>query len=155
VPLFVGEFEQVIDAKHRLAIPAALRDGLDEDEYAGSFYLVLGARGLLWLYPDMYYRRLVATIKRSPLPARGAAGMDMLFAMARVIKPDAQGRVVLPEKSMRRVRITDNVTLVGTGDHVVIWPTEAWEQRLEETLPAYEQLLAEAADRLNDQVAEP
>ena len=154
MPLFVGEFEQTIDAKHRLAIPAPLRDGLEDEEYGGSFYLVLGTDGYLWLYPDRYYRRLVATIRRSPLPAKSAAGIEMLFAMARVIKPDPQGRVVLPEKSMQRSRITDSVTLVGSGDHIVIWPAQDWERRVDEALPTYGQMLTEAADRLNAEAAE-
>jgi len=154
VPLFVGEFEQTIDSKKRLSIPAALRDGLEEDDFAGAFYLVLGTDGLLWLYPDKYYRRLVATIKRSPLPAKGARGLEMLFAMARVVKPDAQGRVVLPEKSLQRSRITDSVTLVGSGDHIVMWPAEEWERTTDEMLPTYAQMLTEAAARLQNEQTE-
>ena len=107
MPLFVGEFEQSIDAKHRLAIASALREGADPEEDGENFFLVLGADGHLWLYPDRYYRKLVATIKRSPLPARQAQGLELMFAMARIVKPDKQGRVVLPEKSMQRAKLAD------------------------------------------------
>ena len=149
MPLFVGEFDQTIDAKRRLSIPAPLREDLDEDEYAGSFYLVVGSDDYLWLYPDKYYRRLVKMIKRSPLPAPQAQGIDALFAMARVVKPDAQGRIVLPPKSMERSEISDCVTLVGGGDHIVIWPHDRWEAQIQATRPIYGQLLAEAAERLD------
>src|SRR6056297_1508774 len=96
---FVGEFEQSIDdAKHRLAICSALREQIDAEEDGKNFILVLGPDKHLWLYPDKYYRRLLASLKRSPLPDRQTRKIGLLFAMARVVKPDSQGRIVLPEK---------------------------------------------------------
>lgn len=149
--VFVGEFEQSIDAKKRMAIPSALREPLDPVEDGESFYLVLGPDRHLWLYPDRYYRKLVSTIRRSPLPSKQAAGLNMLFAMARVVKTDAQGRVVLPEKSMDRAIVEKKVTLVGMGDHIEIWPTEEWEAQMSEALPNYGELLQEAAVALEQQ----
>ena len=70
-------------------------------------------------------------------------------AMARPVKPDAQGRVVLPEKSMQRANVSDNVTLVGVFDHIEIWPTPEWEKHVAESLPAYGEALYEIGDRVN------
>jgi len=153
--LFVGEFEVGIDAKHRMPIPAALRDGIDPDEDGRSFILVLGPDRHLWLYPDQAYRRLLATLRRSPLPNRQSRRINLLFAMARVVKPDKQGRVVLPEKSMQRARIEDAVTLVGIDDHIEIWPTEEWEQHVREGLPGYGEALYDAADQLSGEPTDP
>lgn len=150
MPLFVGEFEQSIDAKKRLAIASALREGMDPEEDGENFYLVLGPDRHLWLYPDRYYRRLVSKIRRSPLPKKQAAGLNMLLAMARVVKTDSQGRVVLPEKSMERANVEKKVTLVGSGDHIEIWPSEDWEAQVAETLPAYGALLEEAAAMVDE-----
>ncbi|MCK4277229.1 MAG: hypothetical protein KAX78_11975 [Phycisphaerae bacterium] len=147
--LFVGEFEQTIDAKHRLAISAALREQIVASEDGKNFFLVLGPDRHLWLYPDLYYRRLVATLKRSPLPSRDTRKIDLLFAMARMLKPDSQGRVVLPEKSMQRAVTSQKVTLVGVFDHIEIWPTDQWEQHVEEALPSYGEVLYEASDRMH------
>ncbi|MGC9454360.1 MAG: division/cell wall cluster transcriptional repressor MraZ [Phycisphaerae bacterium] len=146
--VFVGEFETRIDAKHRLAINAALREQIDPDEDGRNFILVLGPDRHLWLYPDQYYRRLLKTLRRSPLPDRQSRKIDLFFAMARVLKPDAQGRVVLPEKSMQRAEIDSEVTLVGVDDHIELWPSEAWESHVDESLPSYGEMLYDAADRL-------
>ncbi len=147
MPLFVGEFEQTIDeTKHRLAISSSFRDQIDPEEDGENFILVLGPDRHLWLYPDNYYRRLLATLKHSPLPDRQMRLTHLLTAMARVLKPDAQGRVVLPEKSMRRAIILNEVTLVGVFDHIEIWPREEWERHVEESLPSYGQMLYEASD---------
>jgi MraZ protein len=153
VPLFVGEFEQTIDAKHRLAIPMALREQMDPEDDGSNFILVLGPDRHLWLYPDQWYRRLLASLRRSPLPDRESGRIDFLFAMARIVKPDKQGRVVLPERSMQRAQIDDCVTLVGGYDHIVIWPTATWEQRVAQQLETYPDVMYDVAERLRDEMA--
>ncbi len=146
--LFVGEFEQMIDqAKHRLAISVALREQIDPEADGKNFILVLGPDRHLWLYPDQYYRRLLAAMRHSPLPDRQSRRIHLLTAMARVLKPDSQGRVVLPEKSMRRAVIAESVTLVGVFDHIEIWPAEEWEHHVAESLPSYGEMLYEASER--------
>jgi MraZ protein len=151
VALFVGEFEQTVDAKHRLAINAALREQIVPEEDGKNFILTMGPDRHLWLYPDLYYRRLVASLKRSPFPDRQSRKIDLLFAMARLLKPDSQGRVVLPEKSMQRGVVGEQVTLVGQFDHIEIWPSEEWEKHVAETLPGYGEALYEAGDRLKSE----
>lgn len=145
--LLFGEFEQTIDAKHRLAISSALREQIVADEDGKDFILVLGPDRHLWMYPDLYYRRLLATLKRSPLPDRATRKIDLLFAMARPIKADSQGRVVLPEKSMQRAVVGEQVTLVGVFDHIEIWPSQEWERHVQESLPSYGEVLYDAAER--------
>jgi MraZ protein len=147
--LFVGEFDQVIDSKHRLAIPAALRERINTDVDGQDFFLILGPDQHLWLYPDKSYEQMLEPHHRSPLPSRRAQRVDLLFALARVVKTDAQGRVVLPEKSMQRAAIAERVTLVGKGDHIEIWPTEQWEQHVEAALPRYGEDVLDAGDGMS------
>ncbi len=153
--LFVGEFEQQVDAKHRLAIPFALRELIDAEQDGERFYLVLSSERHLLLYPSKYYRRLVDVLDRSPLPApeSEAAGMDLLWGIARMVKPDKQGRIVLPEKSLERAELTDKVMLVGEMDRIHIWPRDAWNAHVEKGLPSYGKMLREAAARLRRQKA--
>ena len=144
--LFLGEHEQQIDAKRRLAIGAKLREHVNCDEDGRNFIVVLGPDRHLCLYPDLYYRRILQPLQRGPLPSRSSRRYDLLFAMARVLKPDAQGRVVLPEKSMQRAIVSDRVTLVGKGDHIEVWPAEEWERYVEQALPRYGEDVLDAAD---------
>ena len=146
---FFGDYEQALDAKRRLPVVAALRELIDPDEDGKDFILFLGPDRHLWLYPDQYYRRLVATMKRSPLPSREHSKITLFFAMARLLKSDAQGRVVLPEKSMERARMSDRVTLVGNDDHIEIWPTDEWNARVDYELPELGEALYEASQKLS------
>jgi len=150
MPFFTGEHESKIGAKRRLAISSALReDVLPED--GQKFYLVLGPDKHLWLYPDEYYRKLAASMKRSLLPNQQARKLSLFFAMARLLKPDSQGRMILPEKSIQRAGLhnTEAVTLVGERDHIEIWPAEEWESYVEENIRDYGDTLYEAAQALD------
>ncbi len=145
---FFGEFEQTIDPKRRMAIVAGLRELIDPEQDGTGFILVLGPDRHLWLYPDRYYQRMMVSMKRSPLPSTQQRSTDLLFAMARLVKPDSQGRVVLPEKSMQRAVVADQVTLVGNNDHIEIWPSDEWDARVERELANYGRSLDEAAAKL-------
>ncbi len=146
--LFVGEFETTIDGKHRLAIASDFRDQINPVEDGENFILALGADRHLRLYPELYYRRLLTEIKRSALPTLASNNLAVFFATARIVKPDAQGRIVLPEKSMSRSMIADKVTVIGNDDHMEIWPTEEWEKHVAEVLPKYQEMMLETADRM-------
>ena len=146
--LLIGEFETLIDAKHRLAINAAFREQIIPKEDGENWILVLGPDRHLWLYPDLAYRRVLARLQTSPLPDRNTSKISLLFAMARYLKSDSQGRVVLPEKSMERAIIGERVTLVGMNDHIEIWPTDDWECHVQEAFPGYGEALYEAGEKL-------
>ena len=45
--------------------------------------------------------------------------------------PDKQGRVLLPAPLLRYGKLTKDVTVVGSNDHLEIWDRAAWTERLE------------------------
>jgi MraZ protein len=153
--LFVGEFEQSIDVKHRLAVPAALREQIDGEEDGTQLIVVLGPNRHLLMYPDQAYQRLLKKLHRSPLPDRGAQKIGLLFAFARIVTPDKQGRLVLPEPSMQRAGLADEaeVVLVGQMDHIEIWPKAEWDRHVAEAMPTYGEVMYEAAERLKQESA--
>ena len=97
----------------------------------------------------------MSSLKRSPLPTRGGRKMGLLFAMARQLKPDKQGRVVLPDKSLQRADVETELTLVGHDDHIEIWPRGQWEAFIAEHLPTYGETLLEMGDALSSEGPEP
>ena len=148
--LLIGEFETLVDAKHRLAINASFREQIVPAEDGENWILILGLDRHLWLYPDLAYRRMMAQIQPSPLPDREASSIGLLYAVSRYLKSDSQGRVVLPEKSMERAIIGEQVTLVGMYDHIEIWPTEDWDRNVQTQLEGYGDRLLDAGQRLRD-----
>jgi MraZ protein len=147
---FVGEFDLEIDDKHRLSIPSAMRDEL-AGQGGKNFYLSLGPDGHLWLYPDAVFHRMMEPLTRNAFPSRETQKLSLLFAMSRAVTPDKQGRVVLPEKLMVRGGLNlagEKVVMAGRGDHIEIWPAEAWAKYAESALASYGDDLLNAGDRL-------
>lgn len=150
---FVGEFRTAIDAKHRLAINSALREQIDPEQDGQDLILILGPNRRLWMYPGQYYRKLLATLRRSPMPTRNSDKLTVFFGTARILKPDAQGRIVLPEESIKRSGVGEAVTLIGNDDHIEIWPSDQWDQHVDANMPNYGEMLYDAAEKLNAQAA--
>ena len=150
MPFFTGEHESKIGAKRRLAISSALREDVDPED-GDKFYLILGPDKHLWLYPDEYYRKLAANLKRSLLPSQQARKLSLFFAMARKVNPDSQGRMIIPEKSIQRAGLQDveSVMLIGQSDHIEIWPEDEWERHLEDDMPVYGDTLYEVQPALD------
>jgi len=151
MPFFVGEFDAALDPKKkRLAIPAALREQIESEEDGTDYLVVLGPDRHLWLYPDRYFRKRVAPVQKNPFPSRRAQKLGSLFAFARLVKPDAQGRIILPEKPMGRAKVSDSLTLVGKGNHIEVWPAEEWVAQAEQDMSDYGKNLLDAGDGLFD-----
>ena len=86
-----GQYQHTIDAKGRLFIPAKLREELGD-----TFYVTMGMDSCLSIYSDASWARF--TEKFESLPYTKTKAMRPLFANAAKCEPDAQGRIVLPQK---------------------------------------------------------
>src|SRR2546426_966723 len=102
-PLLYGEYELTIDEKNRLPVPAAVRKALDPEINGEAFFMVMGVNRKPWLYPKGYYQELVTLVPSDMTPGEEMLAFDQMnFAMASPLEWDAQGRVLIPEKTLRR-----------------------------------------------------
>jgi MraZ protein len=155
-PVLFGEYELTVDDKNRLLIPSEVRRSIDSAEYGEAFFLVVGINRLPWIYPERYYERLVTQVPADITPAQDLLDFDQLhFAMASRLDPDKQGRVVLPDKILKRVGINKKeVTLIGARDHLELWNRADWEARRDE-LERRGPEIAMAAKRARVQIDRP
>lgn len=132
-PVLFGEYELNIDEKNRLLIPSEVRRSVNVEEFGEGYFLVIGINRLPWLYPERYYEQLVTRAPADITPEQDLLAFDQLhFAMASRIDPDKQGRVLLPDKILKRGKINKEVTLIGARDHLELWNRADWEARREE-----------------------
>jgi MraZ protein len=128
-PLFLcGEFDQTVDEKNRLSVPAELRRMIDPQEYGENLIVLVGANRKPWLYPDKYYRKLLSKFTPQAVPPEELLKFDHFnVSMTFPVSVDKQGRLVLPEKIVRRTGVKGDVTVAGARDHIEIWPRSEWE----------------------------
>jgi MraZ protein len=142
--LLTGEYEHVIDNKNRVLISNKLRNQIDVDEHGSVFYLVLGANGILCLYPEKHFKRITLATPGTSAPDEAAAFERITFALSNKVELDRQGRLLLNDKLRMRARLKDNITLVGVRDHIEIWNTEHWEEYLSNNMAQYQQQMLQA-----------
>jgi len=143
--LLTGEYQHVVDGKSRVLISNKLRSQIDVDEHGSNFYLVLGANGILCLYPEKYFERIVLAVGPGvTAPDEAVTFERMSFAMASKVELDGQGRLLLNERLRNRAGLKDHITLVGVRDHIELWNAEQWEQYLSDHMAQYQKQMAQA-----------
>jgi MraZ protein len=143
--MLTGEYEHTLDSKGRLFVSNKLRSQIDSEEYGSSFYLVLGANGILCLYPEKYFQQIaLAGAPGMAAPDEDVVFERLSFALASKVELDRQGRLLLSEKVRRRANLDDSLTLVGVRDHVELWNTDNWEKYLADNLQQYQSQMMSA-----------
>ncbi|MHC4147054.1 MAG: division/cell wall cluster transcriptional repressor MraZ, partial [Planctomycetota bacterium] len=112
--LLTGEYQHVVDSKSRVLISTKLRSQIDVDEHGSNFYLVLGANGILCLYPEKYFELIALAVgPGATAPDEAVAFERISFALASKVELDGQGRLLLNERLRKRAGLKDQITLVG------------------------------------------
>lgn len=143
--LLTGEYEHTLDGKGRLFISNKLRSQIDSERHGYNFYLVLGANGILCLYPEKYFQQIaLAGAPRTAAPDEAVVFERMSFALASKVELDRQGRLLINERLRKRARLKDNLTLAGVRDHIEIWNTESWEKYVGDNMKQYHQQMMQA-----------
>jgi MraZ protein len=143
--LLTGEYQHVVDAKNRILISNKLRNQIDADEHGSNFYLVLGANGILCLYPERYFEQIVLSVAPDAVaPGEAVAFERLSSALASKVELDGQGRLLLNERLRNRAGLKDHITLVGVKDHIELWNRQDWEQYLSDHTPQYLEQMSKA-----------
>jgi MraZ protein len=143
--LLTGEYQHVIDEKGRVLVSNKLRAQIDADQHGSDFYLVLGANGILCLYPEKYFERISSAFGPSTTAPDEAVAFERLsFALASKVELDGQGRLLLNERLRTRAGLKDHITLVGVRDHIELWNDQDWDQYVNQNMAQYQRQMSEA-----------
>jgi len=150
--LLTGEYQHVIDDKGRVLVSNRLRSQIDVDEHGSNFYLVMGANGILCLYPEKDFQRLSLAAGKPGTAADEAVAFERIsFALASRVELDHQGRLLLNERLRTRAGLKSDVTLVGVRDHIELWNTPDWEQYVSDHMQQYQQQVTQARQNVMQQ----
>ncbi len=130
---FTDAYERTIDAKGRLQIPSQIRDVMESASRRRVLYLVPGTRhGTVALYPAEEFETMAQYMDHEPIPDEDALTYQQLFySMASRLEMDKQGRVLLPERLLKRAKIGNEVVLTGAGSHLDLWNKAVYEDFVE------------------------
>lgn len=138
--MFIGEFNNKIDDKGRLAIPAKFRA-----ELAGGAIVTRGLDGCLFIYTQIEWNKLAERLTTLPLTAANARAFARhMLAGAMDVELDKQGRVILPGYLRQSANITSQVVVAGLFNRLEVWDEKTWRDYQAKT----EATSAEIAEQL-------
>ncbi|MBP7746584.1 MAG: hypothetical protein KA383_10655 [Phycisphaerae bacterium] len=145
-----GTHELTIDNKNRLSIPFVIRKKLDGERDGHSLYVVPGRRrGTLALYPEKYYERMRANLPADDSLSEAAFSYRQFeYSQSALLDPDAQGRVLIPERLLRRAGLEKDVVLIAVRDHLELWRRDEFDAFEGEMWPEYPQKRAQAIEEM-------
>ncbi len=147
---FVGTFELTIDSKNRLSIPHPIRSKLNPDTDGRAFYIVPGYRpGTLSIYPEKYFERIRGpAVQPEELSQEAYEWRQFEFSQSALVDPDTQGRVLIPDRLLKRAGIGREVVLIGVQDHLELWSRKDFEEFESRQWPDYPERRAKALKEL-------
>ena len=126
-----GQYQHSIDAKGRLFIPAKLREELGE-----TFDITIaGTDPCLAGYSEEGWQKLTEKFDNLPY-SRAKKAIRTLYSNAAKCEPDAQGRVLIPQKLRDYADLKKDVVVAGVSKRAEIWNAEAWAKLEAEEMEA-------------------
>lgn len=133
--MFVGTHEHSLDDKGRVVLPSSLRNELMGQGVISQIDRCLG----IWTIDGFKEvgDRMLANVRE------GQARLDAMRALASAadtVRPDTQGRIVIPQRLRDFAGLDKDVVIIGAFDHIEVWDAARWH----ESQPSLDQSLFDA-----------
>lgn len=125
--LFLSSYENRLDTKGRISVPASFRASVASDKFAGVvLYRSFTNNCIEGLSMSRMEQMAAATDKMGVFDSELDDLSAMLFADARPLSFDVTGRIVIPADLLAHAGITDTAVFVGRGNSFQIWNPAAF-----------------------------
>lgn len=135
--MYFGESHCAFDDKGRVALPVQFKrimETMDHD----TWFVTRGYDNALMLYPKECWTRLLQN--EIPSPSLNPRVMDFrrfFIGGAAKVKPDRQGRILVPQYLREYAGLDREGVLHGMEDHLQLWSNTGWRAFSERQLPGY------------------
>lgn len=120
--LFLGTYTPRLDDKGRMILPAKFRERL-----AGGLVITRGQEHCLYVFTQGDFERLVQQWQDSPTSSKTVRDYQRFFLSGASDEiPDKQGRVTVPPLLRSYAGLTGDCTVIGAGNRLEVWDTQAW-----------------------------
>ena len=125
--LFLSSYENRLDTKGRISVPASFRASISNEKFAGVvLYRSFTNNCIEGMTMSRMEQMANATDKMNVFDSELDDLSAMLFADARPLAFDVTGRVVIPADLLEHAGIHDTAVFVGRGNSFQIWNPDAF-----------------------------
>nr|WP_274619379.1 division/cell wall cluster transcriptional repressor MraZ [Dermacoccus nishinomiyaensis] len=122
----MGTHTPRLDDKGRMILPAKFRE-----KFAAGLVMTRGQERCLYVFPMNEFERIAAAMNTTPVTSRAVRDYQrVLLSGASDEIPDKQGRVTIPPLLREYAGLSKECTVIGAGNRVEIWDTQAWNDYL-------------------------
>ena len=133
--LFLSSYENRLDSKGRISVPASFRNSLNDERFAGVvLYRSFTHKCIEGLSMSRMESLAAATDKMGVFDSARDDLSAMLFADARPLQFDVTGRIVIPDDLLKHAGIHGNALFVGRGNSFQIWNVDEFKRVQEKSL---------------------
>ena len=128
--VLMGHAPARVDDKGRLKIPADFRK-LIEEKYGPDCFItsIDGERAMVYPLPVWYdFQARLAKVPSTSVSKAKLLERVNYYGQASTI--DGQGRVLVPSILRQVASISDDVVVLGSTDHLIVWNEERIQKRL-------------------------
>lgn len=127
--LFLSTFTNKIDAKGRVSVPAQFRASLVGSEYSGIVIYESFTNDCIEGCDIERIKKLSESIdKLDPFSEDRDSLAAALLGSSVQLAIDADGRVILPEILIKKIKLKESVVFVGKGSTFEIWQPVKFEE---------------------------
>ena len=121
--MLLGEYEQRLDEKNRMTIPAKLRD-----RFEAGVFVTRGFDDCLQAFTRDGWQRFIDTYapRLDPFTREGRSLERYLFGGATEAQMDGQGRIALPAHLVKHANLAKDIVVAGVRDRLEIWDRDGW-----------------------------
>ena len=133
--LFLSSYENRLDTKGRISVPASFRSAVENESFLGVvLYRSFTNNCIEGLSMSRMEQMAAATDKMGVFDSELDDLSAMLFADARPLSFDVTGRIIIPTELLKHAGITDKAIFVGRGNSFQIWNPDAFRAVQEKSL---------------------
>lgn len=123
--MFLGTFTPKLLPNNQVALPSKLREELN----GGKVVLTKGFDKCVYGFSVIDWKRIVSEELLKPLLSEeGRKIRQRIFSVSEEVSCDPQGRVVVSEYLRSYADLSNEIVIIGAGDHFEIWNKIIWEE---------------------------
>ena len=133
--LFLSSYENRLDTKGRISVPATFRSSLNNENFAGVvLFRSFKHNCIEGLSMSRMEKMANATDKMGVFDDDLDDLSALIFADARPLQFDVTGRIVIPSDLLKHANIHDTALFVGRGNSFQIWNPDDFKSTQQESL---------------------
>ena len=133
--LFLSSYENRLDTKGRISVPAAFRSSLNSENFAGVVLFRSFTHNCIeGLSMSRMEKIASATDQMGIFDGELDNLSALVFADARPLQFDVTGRIVIPNDLLKHANIKDTALFVGRGNSFQIWNPSDFEKTQKSSL---------------------